>query len=106
MTPPDALPFAGIIDHRPYPPTGLTTKRWAGEVPPRDVNFADVFLTQPGVRVGPLFGVTDRVSDSYPHVVYWRGFLYLEDGHHRVVRAAMSRTRQAMTMRVYFHKEN
>lgn len=101
MTPPDALPFAGIIEGRPYPPTGLTTARWRAEVPARDVNFADVFLTQNGVRVGPLFGVTDRDSDAHPHVVLWQGRLYLEDGHHRVVRTAMTGSRQAMSMRVF-----
>lgn len=82
------FPFAGIVTTRPYPPTGLTTARWATEVPAETVRLADLWLTQRGVHIAALFGHTDRVSDRYPHVVAWRDRLFLEDGHTRAVRAA------------------
>lgn len=84
------LPFRGIAPGRPYPPTGLTTARWAAEVPPVEVAFADLWLTQEHVSVAALWGHTDRVSDAFPHAVSWRDALFLEDGHHRIVRLALS----------------
>ncbi len=86
---------------RPYPPTGLTTEKWR-EVPVTSVYLQDLHLTQTGVLIGPLFGIRDTAgsTDAYPHVVSWRGELYLEDGHTRVVYQALSGTR-VMRMRVY-----
>lgn len=96
-----AFPFAGIINPRPYPPTGLTTARWAAEVPTELVAFTDLWLTQPHVDVLALFGHTSRISDGYPHVVEWQGIRLVEDGHCRVVRAALTTPVTAMTMRVF-----
>lgn len=101
MIPAGLLPFADILDERPYPPTGLTTARWRAEVEPRLVDLRDLTLTQKGVRIGPLFGITDRESDLFPHAVAYRDRLYLEDGHHRVVRAALRTTIRQMWMRVH-----
>jgi hypothetical protein len=95
------FPFAGVVTPRPYPPTGLTTARWAAEVPTALVAFADLWLTQDHANIPALFGHTDRVSDTYPHVVEWAGIRFLEDGHHRVVRTALTSPLTAMTMRVY-----
>jgi hypothetical protein len=92
MMPAMGAPFRGIIDARPYPPTGLTTERWKREVRLAPVRLADLTLTQQHLRVDGLFGdVNERsADDSVPHVVLWRGNLYLEDGHHRAVRAALA----------------
>lgn len=95
------FPFAGVVNPRPYPPTGLTTARWAAEVPVETVRFADLWLTQAGVNVPALFGLTDRVSDVYPHVVRWQTMRLLEDGHHRVVRAALRHGLTEAPMRVF-----
>lgn len=84
-----SLPFKGISAGRPYPPTGLTTARWIAEVPVEVVPLARLYLTQPGVDIAALFGLSEHISDRYPHVVAWDGELYLEDGHTRVVRVAM-----------------
>jgi hypothetical protein len=94
-------PFAGIVTPRPYPPTGLTTARWAAEVQPVEVAFADLWLTQDHLRAPALFGIVDRESDVYPHVVQWRGQRFLEDGHNRVVRAALTGDTTSLPMRVY-----
>lgn len=98
-----AFPFRGVVCNRPYPPTGLTTARWAAEVPVAEVDLSRVWLTQGGVNIAALFGHTIRESDEHPHVVVWRGELYLEDGHHRAVRAALRSTVTHMTARVFEH---
>ncbi len=95
------FPFAGVDSKRPYPPTGLTTARWVAEVPTENVAFADLWLTQRQADIPALFGITDRVSDDYPHVVEWPGIRYVEDGHNRVVRAALCDQATTLPMRVY-----
>lgn len=68
---------------KPYPPTGLTTKRW-DLVPVQEVKIDDLQPTQDhlswhAMRYGRL---------QLPvHVVSYRGTLYLENGHHRVMQA-------------------
>ncbi len=101
MSNPLRLPFKRILDHRPYPPTGMTTARWKTEVETMPVYLHDLTLTQNGVRIAPLWGITDQhaSADPHPHVVAYKGELYLEDGHHRVVREALAGTR-VMRMRV------
>lgn len=97
------FPFAGIMCPRIYPETGLTTARWQAEVPTRPVAFAELWLTQEGVDILALFGRSSRadVSDEFPHVVQWQGIHLLEDGHCRVVRAALCTDQTFMDMRVY-----
>lgn len=84
---------------RPYPPTGLTTRLWAG-VGLEWVDFADLTTTQDGVSLAGLLGHDQHSRDPYPHVVAWGGRLYLEDGHCRVGRAILRRHTR-MSMRVY-----
>lgn len=97
-----SFPFAGIVTERPYPPTGLTSARWLNEVRIEPVEFAELYLTQNGVRISPLFGVEPHESsDLFPHVVQWNGKRYLENGHHRVTRAALVYNFVAMLMRVF-----
>lgn len=94
------FPFAGVVSERPYPPTGLTTARWAAEVPARWVQFADLWLTQRGVDILAMFGLSERVSDLYPHAVTWQGLMWLEDGHNRLLRRALRGEYEA-EVRVY-----
>jgi hypothetical protein len=66
----------------------MTTALWAN-VPVKTVTIADLYATQPGVLLEALIG-EPRIpfaGDPYPHVIQWRDGLYLEDGHHRAVRA-------------------
>lgn len=81
-------PFAGFA-HRPYGATGLTTSTWLATVPVREVALADLWLTQTGVRIKPLFG-PHRNPYRPPFVVAYRGRLYLEDGHHRLIQLALA----------------
>lgn len=94
------FPFRGWVITRPYPETGLTTARWATEVPTETVAIERLWLTQVHLRVWALFGLDNEACDAYPHVVAYGGELYLEDGHHRVVRSVL-RGSTAMTMRVF-----
>lgn len=94
ISPPGALPFAGFVAAKPYPVTGFNARRW------RDVSTGWIFLlqlvlTQTTVRIYPMFcppPQDDPNNDPFPHVVLWRDTYYLDDGHHRVVRAALSGT--------------
>lgn len=87
------MPFSRIISREagtPWPDPGMNSQSWLG-VRLRDVYIADLVATQPGVL---LHALTEdaRVpvgGDPYPHVVEWRGVLYLEDGHHRALRALL-----------------
>lgn len=108
VAPPDRLlhpPFAAIITWRPYPDTGLTTARWQAEIPVQDVPFAALTLTQDHLHIRALLGHSDPrgSTDAYPHAVRWVGRLYLEDGAHRAVRAALLSGRPSMPMRVFTH---
>ena len=69
--------------------TGLTTATWM-LVPPTVVLISELIATQKHLHLASL--VKDSPSmgaDPLPHVVLWRGGLYVEDGHHRIVKAAM-----------------
>lgn len=98
------LPFAGVIaaGARPWPRTGLSTARWIAEVPTMPVAFRELWLGQEHLDIAALFGRPHAAAadDLCPHVVRWRGRLYLEDGHHRVVRWAL-RGDDCAVMRVY-----
>ena len=98
-----SFPFAGIVEQRPYPPTGLTTARWMAEIPTETVRLTELYLTQNGVKIDALFGARDQHSsiDRYPHVVAWDGKLYLEDGLHRVMRHYIDSAAPALVMRVF-----
>lgn len=61
------------------------------EVPVRNVVIADLIATQPGIYLHALsesYHMLERF-DPYPHVVLWKGEMYLEDGHHRVLKARL-----------------
>lgn len=86
------MTLSGVItreDGDPWGKTGMTSAKWRN-VPSQTVFIADLTATQPGVLFAGL--IEDREpegGDPYPHVVKWGGRLYLEDGHHRVMRAAL-----------------
>lgn len=82
--------FRAVIsrdDGEPWGPTGMSTEKWL-EVPPSYVLLDRLIATQPGVLFA---GLTESLPqrDPYPHVIRWRGDDYLEDGHHRAVRAML-----------------
>jgi Arc/MetJ family transcription regulator len=81
--------FKAVQDGRPYPAHDLTLRDWS-KVPPRQVRLDDLVTTK---RVLALDVLLDDDStfygDLFPHVVLWNGELYLEDGLHRALRAAL-----------------
>jgi Arc/MetJ family transcription regulator len=82
--------FRGVGDGRPYPDHGLTTlKEWAA-VPPRQVRLDELVTTKRTLNLDNLLSEDSTFyGDLFAHVVEYRGVLYLEDGLHRAVRAAL-----------------
>jgi len=94
--------FKGIISRdngEPWGPTGMSTAKWL-HIEPQTVNIPDLTATQPGVLLHALIEQTVPVGgDRIPHVIAWQGQMYLEDGHHRVMRALLAGQR-TITARV------
>lgn len=92
--------FKHVRDSRPYPEHGLSQREWAA-IPPRQVRLDHLVTTK---RVLALDVLLDEAStfygDLFPHVIQWGGELYLEDGLHRAVRAALQQ-RTAIHARVH-----
>ena len=81
--------FKRVGDGRPYPPHELTAKDWAA-LPPRQVRLDDLVTTKDTLRLDTLLDEDSTFyGDLFAHVVRWRGELYLEDGLHRALRAAL-----------------
>lgn len=82
--------FKGIGDSRPYPNHGLTSpKQWA-DVPPRQIRLDELVTTKSTLSLDTLLAEDSTFfGDLFAHVVQWRGEMYLEDGLHRAVRAAL-----------------
>ena len=78
----------------PYPEHSLTLKQWA-EIPPRPVRLDQLITTKRELALDKLLAEDSTFyGDLFPHVVQWEGGLYLEDGLHRALRAALQqRTR-------------
>ncbi|MFV0462508.1 MAG: type II toxin-antitoxin system VapB family antitoxin [Nostocoides sp.] len=82
--------FKSIGDVRPYPDHGLTsTKDWS-TVSPRLVRLDELVTTKRTLDLGQLLSEDSTFyGDLFAHVVDWNGTLYLEDGLHRALRAAL-----------------
>ena len=74
---------------RPYPEHGLTSRAWA-DVPPRQVRLDQLVTTKDTLQLAALLDEDSTFyGDLFAHVVEWEGDLYLEDGLHRALRAAL-----------------
>ena len=74
---------------RPYPDHGLTSRSWA-DLPPRQVRLDELVTPKDTLQLDTLLDEDSTFyGDLFAHVVYWKGDLYLEDGLHRAVRAAL-----------------
>lgn len=83
--------FKGIGEHRPYPDHGLVTTRDWSEVPPRMVRLQDLVTTKRTLDLAQLLSEDSTFyGDLFAHVVQWQGTLYLEEGLHRALRAALA----------------
>ncbi|MGC0141465.1 type II toxin-antitoxin system VapB family antitoxin [Pseudactinotalea sp. Z1732] len=82
--------FKAVGDDRPYPEHGHDTpKDWA-EIPPRQVRLDELITTKATLDLRSLLSEDSTFyGDLFAHVVAWRGQLYLEDGLHRALRAAL-----------------
>jgi len=81
--------FKHVGDDRPYPPHALTLKDWAA-LEPRPVRLDQLVTTKSTLDLHTLLAEDSTLfGDLFPHVVAWRGNLYLEDGLQRTLRAAL-----------------
>lgn len=85
--------FAGVVSRdggEPWPDQGMTSELWWRQ-PVGEFMIDELVATQPGILFAALNeGTVPYGGDPLPHVVRWQGVSYLEDGHHRVVRAALA----------------
>jgi Arc/MetJ family transcription regulator len=83
------LIFKAVHDGRPYPDHGMSTRDWA-LIPPRQVRLDSLITTKRELALDALLADDSTFyGDLFPHAVQWRGDLYLEDGLHRALRAAL-----------------
>lgn len=81
--------FKRVGDGRPYPAHGLALRDWAA-LPPRQVRLTELVTTKDTLHLATLLDEDSTFfGDLFAHVVEWRGELYLEDGLHRALRAAL-----------------
>jgi Arc/MetJ family transcription regulator len=81
--------FKRVGEGRPYPDHGLSARGWA-EVPPRQVRLDQLVTTKDTLQLATLLDEDSTFyGDLFAHVVEWDGELYLEDGLHRALRAAL-----------------
>ncbi|MGN6332276.1 MAG: type II toxin-antitoxin system VapB family antitoxin [Motilibacteraceae bacterium] len=81
--------FKRVGDGRPYPEHGLTLRDWT-KVSPRQVRLDSLVTTKTRLDLSALLADDSTFyGDLFAHVVEWRDELYLEDGLHRALRAAL-----------------
>ena len=92
--------FREVRDGKPYPEHGLSMKQWS-QIPPRPVRLDQLITTKRELALDRLLAEDSTFyGDLFPHVVEWEGKLYLEDGVHRALRAALQQ-RTSIHARVY-----
>lgn len=92
--------FKRVGDSRPYPDHGLSTSGWAA-LPPRTVRLDELVTTKDTLQLVALLNEDSTFfGDLFAHVVEWNGDLYLEDGLHRALRAALQQ-RNVLHARVH-----
>ncbi|MDQ6850059.1 MAG: type II toxin-antitoxin system VapB family antitoxin [Actinomycetota bacterium] len=81
--------FKSVRDGRPYPEHGLTARDWA-TVAPRTIRLDELTTTKKELALDQLLDEDSTFyGDLFPHAVQWQGEVYLEDGLHRALRAAL-----------------
>jgi Arc/MetJ family transcription regulator len=92
--------FKRVGDERPYPEHGLTQRDWAA-LPPRQVRLDQLVTTKGTLNLEKVLAEDSTFyGDLFAHVVEWDGDLYLEDGLHRALRAALQQ-RNVLHARVH-----
>jgi Arc/MetJ family transcription regulator len=81
--------FKAVRTGRPYPDHGLSARDWA-KVAPRTIRLDELITTKKQLELDHLLDEDSTFyGDLFPHAVLWNGEVYLEDGLHRAVRAAL-----------------
>lgn len=92
--------FKRVGESRPYPAHGLTQRDWA-QVSPTQVRIDELVTTKSKLDLAHVLDVESTYfGDLFAHVIAWNGELYLEDGLHRALRAALQQ-RQMLHARVH-----
>jgi Arc/MetJ family transcription regulator len=83
--------FKSVGETRPYPDHGVhSVKQWSG-VTPRIVALDELVTTKRHLDLGNVLADDSTFyGDLFAHVVQWQGTMYLEDGLHRALRAALA----------------
>lgn len=91
--------FKRVGDSRPYPDHGYLAKQWAA-IAPQPVRLDQLITVKRALDLDALLDDDSTFyGDLFAHVVRWKGDLYLEDGLHRALRAALQQ-RQTMHARI------
>jgi len=81
--------FKDVREGRPYPDHGLSMRDWA-RIPPRQIRMDELITTKRELRLDALLDEDSTFyGDLFGHAVLWQGQIYLEDGLHRALRAAL-----------------
>ncbi|HWL96631.1 MAG TPA: type II toxin-antitoxin system VapB family antitoxin [Nocardioidaceae bacterium] len=81
--------FKRVGEGRPYPEHGMRQRDWAA-LPPRQIRLDQLITTKDTLDLETLLAEDSTFyGDLFAHVVEWNGDLYLEDGLHRALRAAL-----------------
>ena len=92
--------FKGVREGKPYPEHGLNYRDWS-QIPPRQIRLDELVTTTTVLALDRLLSEDSTFyGDLFPHAVKWHRVIYLEDGLHRAVRAAL-RNRTVLHARVY-----
>lgn len=92
--------FKRVGDGRPYPDHGLTSREWA-KIPPQQVRLDSLTTTKSELDLNALLAEDSTFfGDLFAHVVRYDGELYLENGVHRALRAALQQ-RVVLHARIY-----
>ena len=81
--------FKGVRDGKPYPDHELPQRAWA-KIPPRQFRLDELTTITTVLALDRLLSEDSTFyGDLFPHAVQFRGVIYLEDGLHRALRAAL-----------------
>ena len=81
--------FKAVGYSKPYPDHGYSQSQW-GALAPTQVRLDQLITTKHELDLETLFAEDSTYfGDLFAHVVLWRGDMYLEDGLHRALRAAL-----------------
>ncbi|PIF04445.1 MAG: hypothetical protein CSA63_00790 [Propionibacterium sp.] len=81
--------FKRVGEGRPYADHNYTQRQWAA-IAPCQVHLDELVTTKRNLDLESLLEEDSTFyGDLFAHVVSYRGELYLEDGLHRALRAAL-----------------